>query len=54
LLEITDNGVGFNPAMATTGNGIASLRARASALAGTIEWRVTHGTTVILHVPLPE
>jgi ligand-binding sensor domain-containing protein/signal transduction histidine kinase len=54
LLEITDNGVGFNPAKATTGNGIASLRARASALAGTIEWRVTHGTTVILHVPLPE
>lgn len=47
---VRDNGVGFVPAAATTGNGLKNLRARAAKLGATLEIhsRPGEGTTLIL------
>jgi two-component sensor histidine kinase len=51
-LEVSDDGVGFEPARAARGTGLASLRDRARLLNGHIEWRSGGGTTVTLRIPL--
>ena len=61
-LEISDNGQGFNPALvdedglksARGGNGLASMRQRASELVGkfNITSEAGHGTIVSLNVPI--
>ncbi len=53
MLEVADDGVGFDRAQSTHGTGLASLEDRARALGGRIEWRNGDGTTVTLRVPLP-
>jgi signal transduction histidine kinase len=54
VLEINDNGKGFDSLRATEGNGLSSMHQRATKLGGT--FNVTspngHGTTVTLRVPL--
>ena len=53
-LCIRDNGVGFDPAASTSGNGLKNLRTRAEKLAGTLEVESTPGggTTVVARVRL--
>ena len=52
-LCITDNGQGFDPAAASAGYGLSSLRERAARVGGTlrIEPAVGGGTAVCLHLP---
>ncbi|HYE94571.1 MAG TPA: two-component regulator propeller domain-containing protein, partial [Rubricoccaceae bacterium] len=54
VLEVRDDGAGFDPSAATDGNGLASLRERARQLGGTLdlESRPGGGTTLRLVVPL--
>jgi signal transduction histidine kinase/ligand-binding sensor domain-containing protein len=53
-LSIEDNGCGFDPASADTGNGLANIRRRIAKLGGTLRFdsQVNHGTTVSINVPL--
>lgn len=53
VLEIADDGVGFDPAAANSGTGLSSLRERARSLGGQIAWETRSGTTITLRVPLP-
>ena len=51
-LVVTDNGRGFDPALASPGNGLTSMRRRAEQLGGTLRVRsTTAGTTVVLRAP---
>ena len=54
-VEIRDNGIGFDPQQAGTGNGLSNLRARAHAMHATLHLQSQpgHGTTVQLDVPKP-
>jgi ligand-binding sensor domain-containing protein/signal transduction histidine kinase len=54
-LCVQDNGCGFDPAQATSGHGLRSLRRRAVELGGqlTAESRPGKGTTIVLIVTLP-
>jgi signal transduction histidine kinase len=53
MLEVTDNGKGFDVARRSNGHGVDSLRERAASLAGDIKWiSGPGGTTVRLSVPL--
>jgi signal transduction histidine kinase len=53
-LAVQDDGIGFDPGLDHRGNGLASLRRRAQALAGTIEIRSApgQGTAIDVRVPL--
>jgi signal transduction histidine kinase len=54
LLEIDDDGKGFDPAVALRGEGLSNLEQRAAGLGGTAEITSTptEGTTVKIEVPL--
>ena len=54
MLELRDNGKGFVPSPANEGNGLASMRERASKLGGEFELVSAngHGTTLRLKVPV--
>jgi signal transduction histidine kinase len=54
VLSVADNGVGFDPAQESAGQGLASLRRRARQLKGTldVQSRPLAGTTVTLQIPL--
>lgn len=52
VLEITDDGAGFDGAPKPGRNGISNLRQRAAALHGRIDWTRQAGTTVSLRIPL--
>jgi signal transduction histidine kinase len=53
ILEIADNGTGFDPELASGGLGLTSMRERATAVGGTLRIRSTPGagSTVRLEVP---
>ena len=53
-LFIHDNGIGFDPASASSGNGLKNMKARASHLKGQLNIHSGHreGTTVDLTIPL--
>jgi ligand-binding sensor domain-containing protein/signal transduction histidine kinase len=53
MVQVADDGVGFDRRAATGGTGLASLEERARAMGGRIEWLNGTGTTVTLRVPLP-
>lgn len=53
LVEVADDGVGFDRAVAQGGTGLASVEERARSLGGRIVWLNGTGTTVTLRVPLP-
>jgi signal transduction histidine kinase len=53
LLEVADDGIGFDRNTVTQGTGLASLEERARAVGGRIEWLNGSGTAVTLRVPLP-
>jgi len=52
-LVVSDDGIGFDPAAASEGHGLKSMRQRAEKLSGTlkVETREGKGTTVIASVP---
>ncbi len=54
MLEIDDDGRGFDPASVRRGDGLTNLEQRAAALGGkaTIESAPDQGTTVRLVIPL--
>lgn len=54
LLDVQDDGVGFNPQQAPRGYGLVGMRERAQALGGrlTIESSPGEGTTLVVDVPL--
>jgi ligand-binding sensor domain-containing protein/signal transduction histidine kinase len=53
LLEISDNGKGFDVSQNRPGHGLASMRERTASLDGNIEWiSGVGGTTVKMRVPL--
>ena len=54
-LMIRDNGVGFDPATAPPGLGLANMKSRARQLGGTVAITTApgEGTTIILSVPVP-
>lgn len=54
ILQISDDGVGFDGRPKPGRNGIANLKQRAAALKGTISWTCEHGTVVVLDIPLPD
>jgi signal transduction histidine kinase len=53
VLEVNDNGKGFDPGNGNEGNGLVSLRRRANSLGGNtvITSKVDGGTTVTIRVP---
>lgn len=51
-LRVIDNGKGFNLESKPGHHGLDSLRSRAGALNGRIEWRNENGTVVELSCPL--
>jgi two-component system sensor histidine kinase UhpB len=54
LLEVDDDGVGFDPEAAPSGMGLANLRGRVEALGGALELESAagQGTTVRVRIPL--
>jgi signal transduction histidine kinase len=53
ILEVADNGAGFDPALASAGLGLTSMRERAAAVGGTlrISSAAGAGTTIRMEVP---
>ena len=53
ILEVTDDGTGFDPELASGGLGLRSMRERAAAVGGVLRVSSTPdaGTTVRLEVP---
>jgi ligand-binding sensor domain-containing protein len=52
-LVIEDNGVGFDPAAARNGEGLASIRRRIKELSGSVSWETTPGKGTRLTVTMP-
>jgi len=53
VLDIADNGKGFDTLRSCQGHGLASMRERAASVGGNIQWKsAAGGTTVKLSVPL--
>jgi signal transduction histidine kinase len=54
VLEVDDDGSGFDPATTRRGDGLTNLEARAATLGGktAIESSPTEGTTVRIELPL--
>jgi signal transduction histidine kinase len=53
VIEVRDNGIGFEPVAAVPGHGLESMRARAQRLGGGIHVAADHrGTAVTLEIPL--
>ena len=54
MLKVTDNGSGFDPARASGGHGLASMKRRAESIGGALEIvaEAGRGTTITLQAPL--
>jgi signal transduction histidine kinase len=53
VMEVTDNGGGFEPEEKTVGYGLAGMRSRAQALGGRLEIRSRRGSGTFLKVAIP-
>jgi signal transduction histidine kinase len=53
VLEVDDDGAGFDPEAATSGHGLGNLRARADALGGTLELKSVSGDGTTIRVLIP-
>lgn len=55
VMQVADNGVGFDPLIADNGNGLANMQKRAGTLGGRlhIQSREGKGTAVTLNIPVP-
>jgi signal transduction histidine kinase len=54
VLEVDDDGGGFDPKLAPTGHGLGNLRARASTLGGTLELKSVSGDGTVVRVLIPQ
>jgi signal transduction histidine kinase len=56
LMEITDDGTGFDPATESSGLGLRSMRARAGSIGARLAVRseAKQGTRIVLQLPYPE
>lgn len=52
-LIIRDNGVGFNPGLTRSSNGLHNMRARAQALKGTLTIQSAEGQGALIHLKIP-
>lgn len=53
MLEIADNGVGFDQSIESEGHGLRSMKRRAAALGGTLEVKSNPGVETIVMVSVP-
>ena len=53
VLEIADNGTGFDPALASAGLGLTSMRERAAAVGGALRINSTPGTGTTVRMEVP-
>lgn len=53
LLEIEDNGIGFDDSVETQGHGVRSMKQRVRSLAGTLEFVPNPGSGTIIRVNIP-
>jgi signal transduction histidine kinase len=53
LLEVADDGVGFDTALRNKGNGLTNIRSRAESLQGSARWRSATGKGCTLYVEIP-
>ena len=53
VMEVTDNGAGFEPEVTTSGYGLAGMRSRAQSLGGHLEVRSRRGFGTQLKVAVP-
>jgi signal transduction histidine kinase len=53
VLEIDDDGAGFDPASVTMGNGLRNLRERAGALSGEMAVESTPGEGATVRISIP-
>jgi signal transduction histidine kinase/ligand-binding sensor domain-containing protein len=53
LLEITDNGTGFDQSMESEGHGLRSMKRRAKALGGTLEITSSRGVKTVVRIRTP-
>ena len=53
LLEIADNGTGFDDSVEREGHGLRSMKRRARALGGTLEFVVQPGSGTIIRISIP-
>jgi ligand-binding sensor domain-containing protein/two-component sensor histidine kinase len=53
LLQIADNGVGFDQSIESEGHGLRSMKRRATALGGTLEINSNPGVETIIRVSIP-
>ena len=53
ILEIRDDGAGFDEAVATRGNGLSNIRSRAGALGGSAEVQSAPGAGTIWRIRFP-
>ncbi len=54
LLEVMDNGIGFNPQQTRSGFGLQGMRERVESLSGTLEFELQSGCCIIVRIPLLE
>ena len=53
VLEISDNGTGFDQSLESEGNGLRSMKRRAEALGGTLEITSSRGVRTVIRVSIP-
>jgi signal transduction histidine kinase len=55
VFDVSDNGPGFDAAVATQGHGFLNMSDRVGAIGGTVRWDSTpgHGAAVVGSIPLP-
>src|SRR5262249_30237698 len=53
VLNIVDDGVGFNASLESEGHGLRSMKRRAAALGGTLDLRSTEGRETVIEVIVP-
>ena len=53
VIQITDNGIGFDPAQTSSGHGLSNLRERAATIKAKLDIQSApnQGTTIALHIP---
>jgi signal transduction histidine kinase len=54
ILEIIDNGTGFNPQQTRSGFGLQGMKERVESLSGTLEFDVQSECCIIVHIPFLE
>jgi signal transduction histidine kinase len=54
LLQVMDNGIGFNPQQTRSGFGLQGMQERVESLSGTLEFEVQSGCCIMVRIPVLE